>query len=663
MGSGDQTLANTYRPSKFADVVGQATAVSLMRRLAAADGIATRAVFLKGAWGSGKCISGDQRISTESGYCTIASLLPSAVDGFTPFTLGVEQPDGSYEKTSHFYKESGVKLFHIKCLSGRVYTGTARHPIMCWTEAHGARLTSCSLIHEGDCVCRRKPITLLPSDAFKGDVSVLPLVLEGFAAAGGRANLSEVPTSAFEGYARDFRSYPHTIPALFLGHRIPSLSEVSFPTSSYPSRRAVLAFLLGYSILAAGNTNDGSLCFKASPVVSTTSLMDMLDYLGVSYCLVESPSTGLPYLAVHPMLRGLLVAHLCAMASDLGINTLQYMTWLCGAHLRLFVHWGRFEEVDGYILDPVVEITQKRTTVYDVSVPTTHLFMSQNVVNHNTTLSRIFAKALNCATFRQTGDVCGECDGCREADSPTSSTYWELDGTTVGTVDGIKALKERLSLVPSGRRLVTLDEVQAISPSAASTLLKVVEEGVPNTMFLFCGTEDISAPLRSRCVNVDIELLPLGLIEDRVRHICEERGTAITPAQLRILAQKSGGHMRDALSILQLFELVGDSALDTSYKVLLEFVVACLRKQPAASEILGSLLLYPSVDICQSIGVLLRNIYMADDQESMEYKLQKSGMGSSLFKFFFSPTSQAALRSEVGLELLLRDFMSRTVGK
>lgn len=663
MGSGDHTLANTYRPQKFADVVGQSTAVSLMKRLAGADGIAARAVFLKGAWGSGKCISGDQRISTEFGYYRISDLLPSAGDGFTPFEIGVEQPDGSYAVTSHFYKEARARLYRIRCLSGRVYTGTAAHPLMCWSRGHGMGLTSCGLLHEGMSVCRRLPVELLPSDVFRGESFLLEYFLQGFVAGGGSSDLSVLPADAMRGFSRHASSCPSSLSDLLSGVGIPALSDVTLPSSVYPTRRAVLAFLLGYSVYASGYTEDGSFCFSVSSAVGLDSMMDMLDYLGVSYCLQDSSVFGVQYLGVHPALRGLLLAYFCAMADDLGIDTLQYLSWLLGAHAPLSIYWNRFAEVDGHILDPVVEVTQTWSAVYDVSVPSTHLFVSQNVVNHNTTLSRIFAKALNCSAFRQTGDVCGECAGCREADSPTSTTYWELDGTTVGTVDGIKALKERLSLVPSGRRLVTLDEVQAISASAASTLLKVVEEGVPNTMFLFCGTEDISAPLRSRCVNVDIELLPLGLIEDRVRSICAERGTEISPAQLRILAQKSGGHMRDALSILQLFELVGVAALDTSYSVLLEFVVSCLRKQATAGDVLQKLLMYPSVDICQSIGVLIRNIYIAEDQSSLEYKLQRAGMGSSLFRFFFAPTAQAALKSEVGLELLLRDFMSRALGK
>lgn len=50
----DQNLANLYRPRTFGEMVGQELAVTTLKRIAHADGIAARALFLKGSWGSGK---------------------------------------------------------------------------------------------------------------------------------------------------------------------------------------------------------------------------------------------------------------------------------------------------------------------------------------------------------------------------------------------------------------------------------------------------------------------------------------------------------------------------------------------------------------------------------------------------------------------------------
>ena len=47
-------LATDYRPTNFAEVLGQQTAVAMLKQIAKANGIACRAIFLKGSYGSGK---------------------------------------------------------------------------------------------------------------------------------------------------------------------------------------------------------------------------------------------------------------------------------------------------------------------------------------------------------------------------------------------------------------------------------------------------------------------------------------------------------------------------------------------------------------------------------------------------------------------------------
>ena len=47
-------LATDYRPSSFKDVLGQDLAVTVLKKIALADGITARAIFLKGSYGSGK---------------------------------------------------------------------------------------------------------------------------------------------------------------------------------------------------------------------------------------------------------------------------------------------------------------------------------------------------------------------------------------------------------------------------------------------------------------------------------------------------------------------------------------------------------------------------------------------------------------------------------
>ena len=200
------------------------------------------------------------------------------------------------------------------------------------------------------------------------------------------------------------------------------------------------------------------------------------------------------------------------------------------------------------------------------------------------------------------------------------------------------------------------------SKASQDALLKTVEEGVPNTIFMFCGTEDISPTLKSRCVNIDISTIPLPLVEAHVAKIAASRGTRLSADELHILAMKSDGHMRNALQLLQFYELAGPRALDSSYFKFRDFIVACFSKSGGTdpSSLLSDLLLYPTIDVRMSVGLLLRNIYATTDEGSVEFRLQKAGLGKTLFGFFFSPLAQQALGSEVGVEVLLRSLIERT---
>ena len=281
-----------------------------------------------------------------------------------------------------------------------------------------------------------------------------------------------------------------------------------------------------------------------------------------------------------------------------------------------------------------------------------------------TTLSRIMGRAMNCESFKRTGDICNDCRGCAEGDAPNSSTYWEMDGTVVGNTEGIRSLRDRLSIIPDGRRLVILDEVQAISRAAGDALLKIVEEGVPNTMFIFSGTEDILPTLKSRCVNIDITTIPLQVIEEHVMRIAQSRGIGITTSEVSILAAKSAGHMRDALQLLQFYELVGSSALDSSYFKFRDFAASCFSRSGRVSpeDALREVVLYPTVDIMHSVGLFLRTVFTTTDEGSVEWKFRQGRLGDTLFKFFFSPVAQQAMQSEVGMEVLLRSLIEKTAG-
>ena len=119
------------------------------------------------------------------------------------------------------------------------------------------------------------------------------------------------------------------------------------------------------------------------------------------------------------------------------------------------------------------------------------IFLKGSWGSGKTTMARIFARAMNCEHFHETGDVCNTCSACQEAMAQNSQIYMEFDATTAGNVDSIRALHDKLSYLPQKnfRRVVVFDEVHACSSSALNALLKLVEEGIPSTIFVFCSTE------------------------------------------------------------------------------------------------------------------------------------------------------------------------------
>lgn len=277
-----------------------------------------------------------------------------------------------------------------------------------------------------------------------------------------------------------------------------------------------------------------------------------------------------------------------------------------------------------------------------------------------TTMSRILAKALNCEKFKSTGDVCNKCDGCNEASSGISTTYKEFDTSSVGNVEFVRSLPDRLACMPTGKnRLIVFDECHTASKQALNGLLKLIEEGIPNTTFLFATTEDVLPTIKSRSIVVDISPIPLDLVKERVRSICDAEGITATDAEVDQIAMKSRGHMRDALSILQSFSLIGDKAIETSYSLIYNYMKEAL-KGGDCNEVINNILGYPITDIRASVSVFLRNMYcdpqLANLLRLKNWRGTKGCLTDVMVDYFYSPAVATAMTSEEGMDVALRRF-------
>lgn len=181
-----------------------------------------------------------------------------------------------------------------------------------------------------------------------------------------------------------------------------------------------------------------------------------------------------------------------------------------------------------------------------------------------TTLSRIFAKALNCsASDDATPHPCGKCDNCREIMAGSSLDVIEIDAASNTGVDNIRDLRATAQFTPANSRykVFIIDEVHMLSIGAFNALLKTLEEPPPHVKFIFATTEFDKLPstIVSRCQRFDLRRIPAALIVENLRNICASEGVRASDDALLAIARGAEGGMRDALSSLdQLISFKGD---------------------------------------------------------------------------------------------------------
>jgi len=179
-----------------------------------------------------------------------------------------------------------------------------------------------------------------------------------------------------------------------------------------------------------------------------------------------------------------------------------------------------------------------------------------------TSTARILARALNCAEG-PTATPCGVCDPCRAAEQPDSSLdIVEIDAASRASVADARALREQVQTRPAfcRYRVYIIDEVHMLSTEAFNALLKVIEEPPPHAIFVLATTElqDVPDTIKSRVQIFPFRLIPVGLIEGRLKHVCEQEGVEAESGSLRLVAEAGQGSMRDALTILDRVIAAGD---------------------------------------------------------------------------------------------------------
>ncbi len=169
-----------------------------------------------------------------------------------------------------------------------------------------------------------------------------------------------------------------------------------------------------------------------------------------------------------------------------------------------------------------------------------------------TTLARILAKCLNCATG-VTAAPCGTCSACQQIDAGRFVDLIELDAASHTGVDNMREIIENAMYAPTvGRyKVYLIDEVHMLSKSAFNAMLKTLEEPPAHVIFILATTDPQKVPVTvlSRCLQFNLKQMAPAHVAGHLRQVLEAEGVPFESGALQLLARAAAGSMRDALSL------------------------------------------------------------------------------------------------------------------
>ena len=248
-----------------------------------------------------------------------------------------------------------------------------------------------------------------------------------------------------------------------------------------------------------------------------------------------------------------------------------------------------------------------------------------------TTCARILAKTINCEALQPDGEACNQCHSCVSFNNGTSMNIHELDAASNNSVDDIRALVEQVRFAPQAGKykVYIIDEVHMLSASAFNAFLKTLEEPPSYAIFILATTEKhkILPTILSRCQIFDFKRITL---QDTVNHlagIAQKEDIKAQETALQLIAQKSEGCMRDALSILD--KIVSFTNGEVTYENTIEHLNILdadyyfkLFDCMLAQDLAGAMLLFDDINkkgfegdmVLNGFAEFMRNLLICKDE-------------------------------------------------
>ena len=231
-----------------------------------------------------------------------------------------------------------------------------------------------------------------------------------------------------------------------------------------------------------------------------------------------------------------------------------------------------------------------------------------------TSVARILAKALNCATG-PTPTPCNQCPSCLEITQGHSLDVLEIDGASNRGIDEVRELRENIKYLPARGeyKVFIIDEVHMLTKEAFNALLKTLEEPPAHAIFVMATTDPHKVPVTilSRCQRYDFKRLSTAAIQEHLTRLVDREGWQLSPEGLQLIAQEAEGGMRDAQGLLDQVVTFGGTAVSaaeiarilgvTDRGLLLQTLEAILSRQGAK--------LLEIIAACHEHGHDLRRFY------------------------------------------------------
>ncbi|MBL7730664.1 MAG: DNA polymerase III subunit gamma/tau [Chitinophagaceae bacterium] len=298
----------------------------------------------------------------------------------------------------------------------------------------------------------------------------------------------------------------------------------------------------------------------------------------------------------------------------------------------------------------IVSARKYRPQTFDTVVGQSHITTTlKNAIRHQqlahaflfcgprgvgkTTCARILAKTINCENPTKEGEACDKCQSCTSFNDGASMNYFELDAASNNSVDNIRDLVDQVRFVPqTGKyKVYVIDEVHMLSSSAFNAFLKTLEEPPSYAIFILATTEKhkILPTILSRCQIFDFKRITTNDTVEHLEEICEKEEIKAEKAALQVIAQKSEGCMRDALSILD--KIVSFTNGELNYTNTLEHLnildadcyfrlLECMQEQ----DLSGAMLQYDDINrkgfegdmVLNGFAEFLRNLLVCKDEKA-----------------------------------------------